>query len=142
MRRNGNASNGSRTVPVARRMRKLSVPAGISSAIAAKNIALNPKAANGKAVAVPRDSGKFRAAIASQQHVDWSGPSYSPALIDAVNAVQLPAPVKKEKRHIKPTLYAPGPALYAMSCRQPCTSPIGHVRSYLEQLDSIRQQKE
>jgi hypothetical protein len=33
-----------------------------------------------------------------------------PAFMDAVNAVQLPAPVKKEKRHIKPTLYDPGPA--------------------------------
>jgi len=39
------------------------VPEGSSSAIAAKNIALSPNAASGNAVAVPRDSGKLRAAV-------------------------------------------------------------------------------
>jgi len=59
------------------------VPWGKARATVEKKKALNPKAARGKAVAVPRWSGKFKAA----------------ALMAAVNAEQLPAPVKKENTH-------------------------------------------
>lgn len=76
------------TVPVARRRRKCEVSCGRASAIVAKKNALRPNAARGNAVAVPRWSGKFNAAD----------------LMAAVNAEQLPAPVKKEKRHSEPML--------------------------------------
>ena len=73
---------GMMTVPVARRRRKCEVSWGRASAMVAKKNALRPNAARGNAVAVPRWSGKLRAAD----------------LMAAVNAEQLPAPVKKEKR--------------------------------------------
>ena len=83
--RKKNATTGRATVPVASKMRKLYVLCGNARATVAKKKALRPNAASGKAVAVPLDSGKLRAA----------------ALMEAVNAEQLPAPVKKEKRQSK-----------------------------------------
>lgn len=70
-------------MPLASNNRKCEVSCGRAKATVEKKKALSPKAAKGKAVAVPRWSGKFSAA----------------ALMAAVNAEQLPAPVKKEKRH-------------------------------------------
>jgi hypothetical protein len=55
--------------------------------------ALNPKAASGKAVAVPRWSGKFEAAV----------------LMAAPKAEQPPVPVKKAKKHMKKMGTEPGP---------------------------------
>lgn len=60
----------------------------MARAIVAKKKALSPKAAKGNAVDVPLWSGKLSAA----------------ALMDAVKAEQLPAPVKKENRHREPIL--------------------------------------
>ena len=56
--------------------------------------------------------------------------------MDAVKAEQLPAPVKKENKHIDATLYAPGPARYTRESqpliintgfRSVCTSSNGIV---------------
>lgn len=44
-------------------MRKLLTPDGRARAIVVKNRALRPNAARGNAVAVPRESGKLKAAI-------------------------------------------------------------------------------
>lgn len=54
MLRKKNEIAGRTTVPVARSSRKWDVSCGTASAKVAKKKALRPKAANGKAVAVPR----------------------------------------------------------------------------------------
>ena len=99
MRRKKKETVGRTTVPVANKSRKCEVPCGKAKATVEKKKALRPNAANGKAVAVPRWSGKLRAA----------------ALIEPLKAEQLPAPVKKENRHKEPMLYPPGPASNAVS---------------------------
>lgn len=71
---------------------------GKARASVEKKKALRPNAASGNAVAVPRWSGKLSAA----------------ALIEPLNAEQLPAPVKKENKHSDPMLYPPGPASKAV----------------------------
>ena len=72
---------------------------GRARATVEKKKALRPNAARGKAVAVPRWSGKLSAA----------------ALMDPLNAEQLPAPVKVENRHNDAMLYPPGPASNAVA---------------------------
>lgn len=57
--------------------------------------------------------------------------------MDAVNAEQLPAPVKKEKRHIEATLYAPGPAKYASSSQSSCIHEIVGSHSMHTSSDGI-----
>ena len=70
-------------------------------------------------MAVPRDSGKLKAAIVVNSFVQVRYQTDLPALIEAVNAAQLPAPVKKENKHMAATLYAPGPAWYALKIVSP-----------------------
>lgn len=65
-----------------------------------KRNALNPKPLKGKAVAVPR----------------WRGQFVAHVLIEALNALQLPTPVKKPKKHRTPTEYPLPAASYAL-CR-------------------------
>jgi hypothetical protein len=62
--------------------------------------ALKPNPLNGKAVAVPR----------------WRGQLVAHVLIEALNALQLPTPVKKPKKHSRPTEYPCPLASYAR-CR-------------------------
>jgi hypothetical protein len=77
-----------------------------------KKTALRPKAARGKAVAVPRCRGQFRAAwllsVASFPVV------YNlQVLIAAWKAEQLPKPVRNEKKQSANTLIDPTPPSYA-----------------------------
>jgi hypothetical protein len=85
-----------------------------------KKKALSPNAASGKAVAVPRWFGQLRAAV----------------LIAAVNAAQLPHPVRNEKKQSSHTPIVPGPASYAASVSK-ARSDFGN---YLDARESILQQ--
>lgn len=74
--------------------------------------ALSPKAASGKAVAVPRWSGKLEAA--ESQWVSFPFACLScqfdvPVFMAAPKAEQPPVPVKKAKKHIKIMGTDPGP---------------------------------
>lgn len=70
--------------------------------------ALRPNAARGNAVAVPRCSGKFVAAIVISC-VFWVQATVvdAPVLIEAPKAEQLPKPVRKEKNDMKKTPIEP-----------------------------------
>jgi hypothetical protein len=77
-----------------------------------QNRALRPKAASGKAVAVPRCSGKLEAAESQQVSFTFAWVNWqfdAPVLIAAPKAEQPPVPVKKAKKHIKMTGTDPGP---------------------------------
>jgi hypothetical protein len=74
--------------------------------------ALNPKAASGKAVAVPRWSGKLEAA--GSQSISFASAYIKkrfnlPVLMAAPKAEQPPVPVKKAKKHMKIMGTEPGP---------------------------------
>lgn len=85
-------------VPTARNKRSLEVLAGKAKPDRrVKNSALRPNADRGKAVAVPRCCGQLTAAT----------------LMAARNAVQLPHPVRKEKKQTATTLIDPAPSSYA-----------------------------
>ena len=77
-----------------------------------KKKALSPNAANGIPVAVPRDSGKFKAARIVRE-ASTSKLCDLPVLMAAVKAEALPAPVMRENTDNANKLYAPGPASYA-----------------------------
>jgi len=86
-------------VPMARRRRKpdgLSPKARFARVVQMK--ALKPKAANGKADAVPRCKGQLNVEV----------------LIAAEKAVQLPVPVRKDRKLRVATLIDPGPLSYAV----------------------------
>lgn len=63
-----------------------------------KRKALKPNPLNGNAVAVPR----------------WRGQLVAHVLIEALKALQLPTPVRKPKKHSKPTEYPSPFASYAL----------------------------
>jgi hypothetical protein len=81
-----------------------------------KKKALSPKAASGKAVAVPRFSGKFVAAIATSSAPRRVKRVWNriPALIAAENDDDPPKPVRKEKSRMGAMPMYPLPFLYAV----------------------------
>jgi len=85
-------------VPIARKRRSFEVSSGKARPESnVKNRALRPNAARGNAVAVPRCAGQFNAAT----------------LMAAWKAVQLPQPVRNDRKQTVGTLMEPAPSSYA-----------------------------
>lgn len=83
-----------------------------------KKNALNPKAANGKAVAVPRCRGQFTAADTVSKDMP-ERLDILPILMDPMKAAAPPAPVRKEKKHNAGIGTEPAPLRYADSSHKP-----------------------
>jgi hypothetical protein len=128
MRRNGIEQKDKIEVPSARSKRKRPVSSlKMRVEMLDQNSALRPKAANGKAVAVPRCSGKLHAAViiglALYKYGVWRN---VPVLIAPPKAEQPPMPVRKVKKHSSTMGIDPSPLLYAVNIRTIQTQQMNH----------------
>jgi hypothetical protein len=112
---NGTERKFRREVPTASKRRKRPTsPWNRIADVVDQKKALRPKAARGNAVAVPRCSGKFVAAVIYiLARVKEPDKVDAPVLIEAPKAEQLPKPVRKLNTDRKKTAIDPWPPLYA-----------------------------
>jgi hypothetical protein len=112
---NGTERKFRREVPTASKRRKRPTsPWNRIVDVVDQKKALSPNAAKGNAVAVPRCSGKFVAAVIFiLARVNEQEKEDAPVLIEAPKAEQLPKPVRKLNTDRKKTAMDPWPPLYA-----------------------------